>query len=144
MDEEKSSNFNDNKTNENEKVALQTDYNSNKKSKLLSFNSIRSFSVKKENTQYKERVENYYLYDKQIFDPIYSQIHKNIKDFEQEIKTGKKYLKPKTTLQKQILGPLSKLLIPISPSPCSLATSNLLSVSADLLIMDISYKWNYV
>ena len=102
MDEEKSSNFNDNKTNENEKVALQTDYNSNKKSKLLSFNSIRSFSVKKENPQYKERVENYYLYDKQIFDPIYSQIHKNIKDFEQEIKTGKKYLKPNTTIQKQI------------------------------------------
>ena len=102
MDEEKSSNFNENKTNENEKVFLQTDYNNDKNTKLLSFNSIRSFSVRKENPHFKEKEEIYYLYDKQIFDPIYSQIHKNIKDFELEIKNGKKYLKTNKNLQKEI------------------------------------------
>ena len=102
MDEEKSSNFNENKTNENEKEFLQTDFNNDKNKKLLSFNSIRSFSVRKENPQFKEKEEIYYLYDKQIFDPIYSQIHKNIKDFELEIKNGKKYLKTNKKLQKEI------------------------------------------
>ena len=102
MDEEKSSNFNENKANENEKVFLQTDYNNDKNTKLLSFNSIRSFSVRKENSHFKEKEEIYYLYDKQIFDPIYSQIHKNIKDFELEIKNGKKYLKTNKNLQKEI------------------------------------------
>ena len=33
--------------------------------------------------------------------------------------------------------------LPFSPFPQSLATTNMLSVSVDLLILDISYKWNH-
>ena len=74
--------------------------NSEKKAKLK---VIKSFSLWKNNnnkkklknnnkTKEKEIVDNLYLYDKQLFEPIYSQIHKSIKDLDEEIKTSKKYL----------------------------------------------------
>ena len=106
MDEEQSSKNNFNNENSNDKLILQTDSNLNKKSKLLSLNSIRSFSVKKENLNIKtnNKEENYCIYDKQIFEPIYSRIRKNIKDFDEEIKTGKKYLKANKKIQKEIFN----------------------------------------
>ena len=83
--------------------------NSEKKAKLK---VIKSFSLWKNNnnkkklknnnkTKEKEIVDNLYLYDKQLFEPIYSQIHKSIKDLDEEIKTSKKYLKPMKILKRQ-------------------------------------------
>ena len=104
MNEENSSKNNVTNGNEKAKLFLQTESNLYKKNKLLSLNSIRRFSLKKDNgnIKAKEKEENFYIYDKQIFEPIYTQIHKNIKDFDKEIKTGKKYLKSNKKLQKEI------------------------------------------
>ena len=92
MEDENSSKFNDNKSNFNEKLLIKTQSTTNKKSKLLSLDTIRSFSVKNENDKNKNKTkekEINYMYDKQIFEPIYSQIRQNMKDFDEEIKTGK-------------------------------------------------------
>ena len=105
MEDENSSKFNDNKSNFNEKLLIKTQSTTNKKSKLLSLDTIRSFSVKNENDKNKNKTkekEINYMYDKQIFEPIYSQIRQNMKDFDEEIKTGKKLLKPSKKVEKQI------------------------------------------
>ena len=94
MENDNNSKNNNNKSNKNEKIYNQTESNANKKSKLLSLNTIRSLSVKKESAKNikKEKVEDYYyIYDKHIFEKIYSQIHQNVKDYDEEIKSGKKY-----------------------------------------------------
>ena len=95
MEDDNISKYNDNKSVRNEKIYNQTESFSNKKSKLLKLNTIRSMSVRRDSnkTIKKENVEEYYyIYDKQIFEKIYSQIHQNIKDFDEEIESGKKLL----------------------------------------------------
>ena len=88
-------------TNYKEKLYTRADTIRTKKSKIIKLNSIRNFSLR-EPVKNKEKEENYYLYDKQIFEPIYSQIHQNIKDLDEEIKTGKKYILPFKKKQRQI------------------------------------------
>ena len=89
--------------NDKDKLKTQTDGFSHQKSKILNINTIKSFSTKKEPLKIKEFEEhNYNLYDKLIFDPIYTQIHKNIKEYTEEIKTGKQLLFPTKTIKKEI------------------------------------------
>ena len=89
--------------NDKDKLKTQTDGFSHQKSKILNINTIKSFSTKKEPLKLKECEEhNYNLYDKLIFEPIYTQIHKNIKEYTEEIKTGKQLLFPTKTIKKEI------------------------------------------
>ena len=89
--------------NDKDKLKTQTDGFSHQKSKILNINTIKSFSTKKEPLKLKECEEhNYNLYDKLIFEPIYTQIHKNIKEYTEEIKTGKQLLFSTKTIKKEI------------------------------------------
>ena len=104
--EEEGSPKNNDKINNNEIFLNQTETNINKKSKLLSLNTIRSFTIKKEYDKNikkeKDKAENFNIYDKQIFEPIYNQIHQNVKDYDEEIKTAKLFFKSSKKLQKPI------------------------------------------
>ena len=86
----------------NNKLNIQTEIFPQKKSKILKINTIKSFSTKKEPIKLKEFEENYNLYDKLIFEPIYSQIQKNIREYTEEIKTGKQLLLPSKKIKKEI------------------------------------------
>ena len=88
-------------TNYKKKFYTRTDTINNKKSKILKLNSNKNFSLR-ETGKNKEKEESYYLYDKQIFEPIYTQIHKNLKDLDEEIKAGKKYILPLKKKQREI------------------------------------------
>ena len=106
MDEDHLSKNNDIPFNINEKLSTQNDFNIKRKSKTIKLNTIKSYSQRKEldKDKNKVKVDNYNLYEKFIFEPIYSQIHQNMQDFEKEIKTGKKLLKPAKKIQKQIFN----------------------------------------
>ena len=92
MDEENPSNIDMDEANYNDKLNTKTDTYFNKKSKIVKLNTIKSFSTKKESLKIKDIEGNYNLYDKLIFEPIYSQIHKNMKEYAEEIKTGKQLI----------------------------------------------------
>ena len=102
MDEENSSNKDMDEANYNDKLNTKTDTYFNKKSKIVKLNTIKSFSTKKESLKIKDIEGNYNLYDKLIFEPIYSQIHKNMKEYAEEIKTGKQLINSGKKIKREI------------------------------------------
>ena len=102
MDEENPSNIDMDEANYNDKLNTKTDTYFNKKSKIVKLNTIKSFSTKKESLKIKDIEGNYNLYDKLIFEPIYSQIHKNIKEYAEEIKTGKQLINSEKKIKREI------------------------------------------
>ena len=102
MDEENPSNIDMDEANYNDKLNTKTDTYFNKKSKIVKLNTIKSFSTKKESLKIKEIEGNYNLYDKLIFEPIYSQIHKNMKEYAEEIKTGKQLINSGKKIKREI------------------------------------------
>ena len=102
MDEENPSNIDMDEANYNDKLNTKTDTYFNKKSKIVKLNTIKSFSTKKESLKIKDIEGNYNLYDKLIFEPIYSQIHKNIKEYAEEIKTGKQLINSGKKIKREI------------------------------------------
>ena len=102
MDEENPSNIDMGEANYNDKLNTKTDTYFNKKSKIVKLNTIKSFSTKKESLKIKDIEGNYNLYDKLIFEPIYSQIHKNMKEYAEEIKTGKQLINSGKKIKREI------------------------------------------
>ena len=102
MDEENPSNIDMDEANYNDKLNTKTDTYFNKKSKIVKLNTIKSFSTKKESLKIKDIEGNYNLYDKLIFEPIYSQIHKNMKEYAEEIKTGKQLINSGKKIKREI------------------------------------------
>ena len=102
MDEENPSNKDMDEANYNDKLNTKTDTYFNKKSKIVKLNTIKSFSTKKESLKIKDIEGNYNLYDKLIFEPIYSQIHKNMKEYTEEIKTGKQLINSGKKIKREI------------------------------------------
>lgn len=102
MDEENPSNIDMDEANYNDKLNTKTDTYFNKKSKIVKLNTIKSFSTKKESLKIKDIEGNYNLYDKLIFEPIYSQIHKNMKEYTEEIKTGKQLINSGKKIKREI------------------------------------------
>ena len=102
MDEENPSNIDMDEANYNDKLNTKTDTYFNKKSKIVKLNTIQSFSTKKESLKIKYLEGNYNLYDKLIFEPIYSQIHKNMKEYTEEIKTGKQLINSGKKIKREI------------------------------------------
>ena len=102
MDEENPSNIEMDEANYNDKLNTKTDTYFNKKSKIVKLNTIKSFSTKKESLKIKDIEGNYNLYDKLIFEPIYSQIHKNMKEYAEEIKTGKQLINSGKKIKREI------------------------------------------
>lgn len=102
MDEENPSNKDMDEANYNDKLNTKTDTYFNKKSKIVKLNTIKSFSTKKESLKIKDIEGNYNLYDKLIFEPIYSQIHKNMKEYAEEIKTGKQLINSGKKIKREI------------------------------------------
>lgn len=102
MDKENPSNIDIDETKNNDKLNTKSDTYFNKKSKIIKLNTIKSFSSKKESLKFKDIEGNYNLYDKQIFEPIYSQIHKNMKEYAEEIKTGKQLIHPGKKVKREI------------------------------------------
>ena len=102
MDEENPSNIDMDEANYNDKLNTKTDTYFNKKSKIVKLNTIQSFSTKKESLKIKDIEGNYNLYDKLIFEPIYSQIHKNMKEYAEEIKTGKQLINSGKKIKREI------------------------------------------
>ena len=102
MDEENPSNIDMDEANYNDKLNTKTDTYFNKKSKIVKLNTIKSFSTKKESLKNKDIEGNYNLYDKLIFEPIYSQIHKNMKEYAEEIKTGKQLINSGKKIKREI------------------------------------------
>ena len=102
MDEENPSNIDMDEANYNDKLNTKTDTYFNKKSKIVKLNTIKSFSTKKESLKIKDIEGNYHLYDKLIFEPIYSQIHKNMKEYTEEIKTGKQLINSGKKIKREI------------------------------------------
>ena len=102
MDEENPSNIEMDEANYNDKLNTKTDTYFNKKSKIVKVNTIKSFSTKKESLKNKDIEGNYNLYDKLIFEPIYSQIHKNMKEYAEEIKTGKQLINSGKKIKREI------------------------------------------
>ena len=102
MDEENPSNIEMDEANYNDKLNTKTDTYFNKKSKIVKLNTIKSFSTKKESLKNKDIEGNYNLYDKLIFEPIYSQIHKNMKEYAEEIKTGKQLINSGKKIKREI------------------------------------------
>ena len=102
MDEENPSNIDMDEANYNDKLNTKTDTYFNKKSKIVKLNTIKSFSTKKESLKINDIEGNYNLYDKLIFEPIYSQIHKNMKEYAEEIKTGKQLINSGKKIKREI------------------------------------------
>ena len=102
MDEENPSNIDMDEANYNDKLNTKTDTYFNKKSKIVKLNTIKSFSTKKDSLKIKDIEGNYNLYDKLIFEPIYSQIHKNMKEYAEEIKTGKQLINSGKKIKREI------------------------------------------
>ena len=102
MDEENPSNIDMDEANYNDKLNTKTDTYFNKKSKIVKLNTIKSFSTKKESLKINDIEGNYNLYDKLIFEPIYSQIHKNMKEYTEEIKTGKQLINSGKKIKREI------------------------------------------
>ena len=102
MKEENRSNMDADEENNNDKLLTETNSISQKKPKIMHLNTIKSFSTKKEPLKLRKIQENYNLYDKQIFEPIYYQIHKNVREYTEEIKTGKQFLIPSKKKKREI------------------------------------------
>ena len=76
---------------------------------------VKRYSINIRNEIFKKNVKKPQLNEKQIYTPLYIQIHKSLGDIENEIKKAKKYIIPEIELIKRLKKHISNSILKLEP-----------------------------